>query len=291
MCCFNACNAYKFIQKQISFGPRIPGSISQRETAYWLESTLEKYADRVIVQNTVITLGDGKSKVPCYNIIGIFNPDKCDRVLLVAHWDTRPLYLDGKSENMDGADDGASGVGILLEIARVIHCCPIDIGVDILLVDVEDSGTPAWGAESYALGSLYWAKNPHIKNYTANAGILLDMVGGKNAEFYLEKNSMKYACPLMKYIWSIANNLGYGEYFIKEPAGAIYDDHVPINVYRKIPTIDIINLPNDDFPYYWHTENDNICIIDVNTLNAVGKTVLKFLYSSKKFFKNTHQPN
>lgn len=290
---FNADTAFRFIEKQVAFGPRIPGTPAQEKCAQWMAATLRSYADTVIVQDFKVEIYNGKT-VPCKNIIGSFNPEIKKRILLCAHWDTRP-WSDRDSVNkkgaFDGADDGGSGVGVLLEIARLISTNKINVGIDIAFFDVEDYGAPSWeqhaGEEverptEYCLGTQEWANHPHVENYRAYYGILLDMVGGKGATFLQEGVSLSYAPSVVKRVWDTANSLGFGSFFINEKTGSIIDDHEFINSLNGTPCIDIINLdktsPNG-FARHWHTQRDNINIIDKGTLKAVGQTVLHVIYT------------
>ncbi len=281
---FNADSAYQHIVTQLSFGPRVPGTNAQNKCAAWLETTLKKYADTVYVQKAQVKQIVSNKIYPAINIIASFNPSNTNRVLLLAHWDSRPWAdQDTKDQNKPimAADDGASGVAVLLEIASKLKSKNLNIGVDILLVDAEDVGKTEWTEESYCLGTQYWAKNPHISAYRAKFGICLDMVGAKGAQFPLEGFSMQYAPDIQQRVWNIGNKLGYSAYFSYNKAGFITDDHVVINELTKIPCIDIINLkPNGSFGDYWHTHNDDINIIDKNTLKAVGQTVLYVLYDT-----------
>lgn len=283
---FDAAETYKLIEKQVGFGPRVPGTQAQKECADWLEQYLNQYCDTVYRQNVKVTAGDGK-ELPCFNVIGVIRPEAKNRVLLLAHWDTRP-WADQDKNNPEapilGADDGGSGTAVLLMIANIIqeHPLPETWGVDILLTDVEDYGKSAWGDDSYALGTQYWAKHPHVPGYHARAGILLDMVGARNARFPLEGYSSQHAPHVQKEVWQAAAQAGYSSYFVYENGGQITDDHVPVNEILKIPTIDIINLPagsTTGFGSYWHTHQDNMENIDQRTLKAVGQTVLQYLYS------------
>ena len=281
---FNADSAYQHIVTQLSFGPRVPGTNAQNKCAAWLETTLKKYADTVYVQKAQVKQIVSNKIYPAINIIASFNPSNTNRVLLLAHWDSRPWAdQDTKDQNKPimAADGGASGVAVLLEIASKLKSKNLNIGVDILLVDAEDVGKTEWTEESYCLGTQYWAKNPHISAYRAKFGICLDMVGAKGAQFPLEGFSMQYAPDIQQRVWNIGNKLGYSAYFSYNKAGFITDDHVVINELTKIPCIDIINLkPNGSFGDYWHTHNDDINIIDKNTLKAVGQTVLYVLYDT-----------
>lgn len=281
---FSADTAYAAIQKQVAFGPRIPGTPAQEACAAWLISYFSNLADTVYVQRTKV-IAPGKKELPCINIIASFNPAAKNRVLLFSHWDTRP-FADkdafDKKKQLDGADDGASGVGVLMEVARHLHARKPATGIDILLTDVEDYGASDV-ADSYCLGTQYWAKNPHIKGYTAQYGILLDMVGGRNSSFYMEGNSKQYAYTQMKMFWDVANSIGYSDLFRYEesPGGPAFitDDHFYVNTLAKIPSFDIIaTQPKGDFMPHHHTSNDNMSVIDPKTLQGVGQTILHVIY-------------
>lgn len=281
---FSADTAYAAIEKQVAFGPRIPGTPAQEACAAWLISYFKNLADTVYVQRTKV-IAPRKKELPCINIIASFNPAAKNRVLLFSHWDTRP-FADkdafDKKKQLDGADDGASGVGVLMEVARQFHAKKPAIGVDILLTDVEDYGESDV-ADSYCLGTQYWVKNPHIKGYAAQYGILLDMVGGRNSSFYMEGNSKQYAYAQMKMFWDVANTIGYSDLFRYEesPEGPAFitDDHYYVNTLAKIPSFDIIaTQPKGDFMPHHHTANDNMSVIDRKTLQGVGQTILHVIY-------------
>jgi len=287
---FSADSAYAYLEQQVAFGPRVPGTPSQKQCAAWMANTLRRFGWDIIIQETKVTLYNNK-EVPCINIIGSINPGAEKRLLLCAHWDTRPFadqYSPDPYAKMDGADDGASGVGVLLEIARQLQQYPIKLGVDILLVDVEDWGEHASertdNRDTYCLGTQYWARNPHKPGYTADNGILLDLVGAKGALFGLEGTSMRFAPDFMRIVWDAANALGHGSYFSYEQQPDVIDDHVYINKLAGIPTINIINYGSQyekGFPPHWHTPDDNMAIIDRNTLQAVGETVLSVINAYK----------
>lgn len=282
---FNADSAYVYIEKQLSFGPRVPGTSAQKNCASWMEKKLTEFCDTVYVQSTKVKAGDG-TMLPCINLVGTINPAASHRILLLAHWDSRPWAdRDIKEQNKPimAADDGASGVAVLIELARQIQTKPIpsNLGVDILLTDVEDYGKTEWGDNSYALGTQYWARTPHIPGYTASFGILLDMVGARGARFPMEGISAQYASNIQQQIWRAAGTAGYSSYFPFETGSSITDDHVFVNQIAKIPTVDIINLPANSqtaFAQHWHTHDDNMSIIDRNTLKAVGETLLQLIY-------------
>ena len=213
--------------------------------------------------------------------------------MLCAHWDSRPYADQDEKSNhqkpIDGANDGASGVGVLLEIARQIQQQAPQVGIDLIFFDSEDYGTPdfyegTYKPDTWCLGSQYWGRIPHVPDYKARFGILLDMVGGKNATFYYEAFSKQTANNAMKKIWKMADHLGYSNYFIKEDGGQITDDHIYVNQYRQIPCVDIIHYDtqtNTGFNPTWHTLEDNLENIDKATLQAVGQTVMGVIYNEK----------
>lgn len=283
---FQADSAYAYVQKQVDFGPRIPNTPAQEACAAWLTETMKAFADSVTVQRT--QLSSRGQQYRCINIIGHFNPAAQQRILLLAHWDTR-AFADADSttrnRHFDGADDGASGVGVLLEIARQLHLHKTAVGVDILLADVEDAGVEG-DDNSWALGTQYWARQAKSAGYRAQYGILLDMVGGKGAHFYREAMTRQYASAQSEMVWNVANQIGYSDYFrYANPGGAgVTDDHVFVNRLAGIPTMDIIHLRGDgSFVPWHHTVNDNMGVIDKNTLGAVGQTVLQTIYANPPY--------
>jgi glutaminyl-peptide cyclotransferase len=291
---FNEDTAYTFVEQQVKFGPRVPNTPAQNKCAEYFVSKLKTYLKNVIVQETKVKAFNGKM-LNCKNIIASFKPEINNRIFLSAHWDSRPFAdndPDPKNYNtpIDGANDGASGAGILLEIARQISLNNPKIGVDIILFDAEDYGQPEFSKEpkvenSWCLGSQYWAKNPHKPKYYAKYGILLDMVGGRNATFPKEGNSLEYAPDVVRIVWNAAFKAGYSNYFVEGNMGQqIIDDHLYVNQIIKIPTIDIIHLNQSgdhSFPSEWHTLNDNIKVIDRNTLKAVGQTLMTVIYEEQ----------
>ena len=289
---FSEDSAYQFIQSQVEFGPRVPNTQAHKECAIWMENTLKKYGATTLVQEAEVTAFNG-DKLNMKNIIAQFSPEKSKRVMLFAHWDTRPVAdkdNERKSEPIDGANDGGSGVGVLLEIARQFSLKEPTIGVDIMLFDAEDYGTFEGSIssmqDSWCLGSQYWANNAPVDNYQPQYGILLDMVGGANSQFPKEYISMYHASRVVEKVWSTAKKLGYGNYFIETELNqyqAITDDHLYVNALANIPSIDIISYdPNENtFGDFHHTHKDNMEIIDKNTLKAVGQTVMEVVYQEK----------
>lgn len=288
---FQADSAYLFIEKQVEFGPRVPNTEAHKACSGYLADELKRFGAEVKVQEMNLAAYD-ETLLETKNIIGIYNPDSKKRILLFAHWDSRPFADHDPDKNNHqkpvlAADDGGSGVGVLLEIARQLGMKNPGIGVDIIFFDAEDYGTPEfytgpYQENSWCLGSQFWAKNPHVPGYKADFGILLDMVGGKNAVFFKEHTSMRYAPAIVDKVWTTARNLGYGKYFINAKGGAITDDHEYVIKGRNIPSIDIINYDPESengFASHWHTVNDDMDNIDKKTLKAVGQTVLDVVYN------------
>lgn len=285
-------SAYAYIEAQCAFGPRIMNSEAHEKCADYLARKFESFGAEVTEQYTDLKLYDG-TKVKARNIIATYNGISGARILLCAHWDSRPWADDDPNPDnhrtpIDGANDGASGVGVLLEIARQIQMNNLEIGIDLICFDAEDSGLPQWAEDggdsehTWCLGSQHWAQNPHIPRYRARYGILLDMVGGNNTWFRKEGFSMYYAPSVVDKVWSAAQRLGYSNYFVNEEGGYITDDHLPLNR-AAIPCINIIGSDVQDggFCSTWHTVNDNLKNINKQTLKAVGQTVLEVIYNEK----------
>ena len=275
---FDASGALELTRQQCEFGPRVPGTPAHSQCAEWLVARLQESCDTVMVQTaSVQTARSGK--VGIKNIVGIINPQATQRLLLLAHWDTRPWAdndPDPSNHNKPvmGANDGASGVGVLLQLARQLKAAGTTLGVDILLVDAEDMGVND-NEESWALGTQYWASHPHVEGYKALFGILLDMVGSADARFTREYYSMVNAGGFVDLVWRQAA----GGHFINAQGGAITDDHLFVNR-AGIPCIDIIDMRSDSetgFCPEWHTVNDTMDAISATTLGEVGQTLLNVI--------------
>jgi Zn-dependent M28 family amino/carboxypeptidase len=290
---FNADSAYHYTAAQVAFGPRVPNTPAHVACGNYLAGELRRFGAEVIEQETTLQTYDNQS-IRAKNIIASFNPENKQRVLLCAHWDSRPFAdEDANPANhrkpIDGANDGAGSCGVLLEIARQVGISPPAIGIDIVLFDAEDWGTPVfdkmkYGSTGWCLGSEYWAKNPHVLDYKARYGILFDMVGAPGAKFYKELFSIQYAGKIVNRVWDTARALGYNDYFINQKGIAVTDDHVQVFTHRKIPCINIIQYDpysKSGFGDFWHTLDDTMENVAKETLKAVGQTALYVVYNEK----------
>lgn len=292
---FNADSAYSYCAAQCNFGPRTMNSDAHDKCGEWIMAKFRQYGMTVIPQKATLKGYDG-TPLSSMNIIAAYKPEKTTRILICAHWDSRP-WADNDPDSTNwrkpvmAANDGASGVAVMLEIARLLqHNDSLSVGVDFVCFDAEDWGVPQWedqqgSDDSWALGANYWATNLHKKGYEARFGILLDMVGGQGAQFYQESVSRQYASAIVDKVWAAAAAIGYGSYFPTAAGGMITDDHVPVNQIAKIPTIDIVpyypDCAQSSFGPTWHTINDTMDNIDKNTLQAVGQTVIQVLFTEK----------
>ena len=288
---FSADSAMASIRLQCAFGPRTLGSEAHEQCAQYIEQAFRSQGCEVSRQEADFTLYNGQKYKGC-NIIASYKPELTERILLCSHWDSRPWAdADPDAANhhtpVPAANDGASGVAMMIEIARLLQQQAPDIGIDFVCFDAEDAGLPEWetafsGEEqlTWCLGSQYWAAHPHRTDF--RFGILLDMVGGREARFYKELFSQRYAGSVVTLVWAAAKDAGYGSIFVDEDGGGITDDHLPINTVAQIPTIDIIPYyTNSDHSFgpHWHTLNDTPENIDPNTLKAVGQTLLQVIYT------------
>jgi len=292
---FHPDSAFLFCQQQCDFGPRIMNSAAHDHCGEWIIRKFEQYGMTVNTQRATLKGYDG-TPLQSTNIIASYQPELTTRILLCAHWDSRP-WADNDPDEANhrkpvlAANDGASGVAVMLEIARLLQQTDsLKVGVDFICFDAEDWGTPQWADEddssdTWALGAQYWARNPHQDKYEARFGILLDMVGGEGAQFYKEGGSKQYAPAIVEKVWQAAQVVGYGSFFPPKDGGYITDDHLPVNQYAKIPTIDIVpyypECTQSSFGPTWHTVNDDMSHISKTTLQAVGQTVIQVLFSEK----------
>jgi Zn-dependent M28 family amino/carboxypeptidase len=291
---FNADSAYSYCEAQCAFGPRTMNSEAHEACGKWIAEKFASFGMAVSTQKADLKGFDG-TILKSTNIIASFKPEVTNRILLCAHWDSRP-WADNDPDEANhkkpvmAANDGASGVAVMLEVARLLPDS-LGIGVDFICFDAEDWGIPQWSdaeedGNSWALGAQYWAANPHQQDYKANFGILLDMVGGQGATFYQEGMSVRYARHIVEKVWRAAQVVGFGSMFPMQTGGNITDDHIPVNQVAKIPTIDIIphypTCEQSTFGPTWHTVNDDMSHIDKNTLQAVGQTLIQVLFSSNE---------
>ena len=280
----NKDSAYAYVAKQVSFGPRVPGTAAHKLCGEWIIEKANSFGAKVITQDFSAEAFNG-TKFQAKNIIAAYNPAAKSRVILAAHWDSRIAAdhdPDKSKQNQQvmGADDGASGVGILLEIARQLQLNPIsNLGVDIIFFDAEDQGSEGGDGTDWCLGAQYWARNKHAPNYQAKYGILLDMVGAKVPRYTKEGSSVSYAGAVLDKVWNLAQKMGHGNSFVNENSPPLVDDHYFINKVAGIPMIDIINRPtNDHFVAHWHTVNDQLANIEPETLKFTGQVVLAVIY-------------
>lgn len=294
---FSADSAYQFCQQQCQFGPRTMNSEAHELCGKWIAEKFRQYGMEVIEQKADLRGYDG-TLLKSTNIIASYRPELKDRILLCAHWDSRPWAdNDPNPDNWKtpvmAANDGASGVGVMLEIARLLNdtlatdtLLNRQLGIDFICFDAEDWGTPQWeeerhGSDTWALGAQYWAAHLHREGYRARYGILLDMVGGQGAQFRQESYSLRYASDVVSRVWKAASTVGYGSYFPSKEGGTITDDHVPVNQVAGIPCIDIVPCDpyceQSSFGPTWHTVDDDMQHLDRNTLKAVGQTLIQVI--------------
>ncbi len=319
---FLADSAFLYCKQQCDFGPRIMNSEAHERCGEWIADQFRSRGMEVVMQRADLKGYDGTS-LKSTNIIASYRPEAKERILLCAHWDSRP-WADNDPDEANwhtavmAANDGASGVAVMLEIARLVtmktdsqntvgdrqHTAADSlqntvgdslqlnprIGIDFICFDAEDWGVPQWEERSFeenswALGSEYWAEHPHKEGYQARYGILLDMVGGQGAQFYQELFSKRYASHVVNRVWKAASVVGYGSFFPSKEGGMITDDHVAVNQIANIPCIDIIpcypDCEESTFGPTWHTIHDDMQHIDRLTLKAVGQTIIQVLYSEE----------
>ena len=292
---FNADSAYLFCEQQCQYGPRTMNSDAHEQCGQWIAGKFKQYGCEVELQQADLKGYDG-TVLKSTNIIAKTqtqnSSQQSSRILICAHWDSRP-WADNDPDSTNwhkpvmAANDGASGVGVMLELARLIQQNDsLPVPVDFVCFDAEDWGVPQWSNaydnNSWALGAQYWAENIKGKGTNYQFGILLDMVGGQGAKFYREDNSMHYARSIVERVWQAAGAAGFGSFFVSKSGGGIVDDHVPVNQQAGIPCIDIINHYPDcqqsNFGPTWHTVNDDMQHLDKNTLEAVGQTLVQLLF-------------
>ncbi len=271
---FSADSAYAYLRKQAGFGPRVTGMPGHAAQLAWMKEFLAARADTVIVQEFTHTHSQSQKKLTMTNLLARFKPNAETRILLIAHWDTRPTADQDRDPVLAklpiiGANDGASGVAVLLELANVLKNHSAPIGVDLLFVDGEDYGPD--GADMY-IGATHFAANL-LPGYKPMYGILLDMIGDQNPVYKIEGNSQEMAPEVVDRVWRTAERIGLAEFFPKTPQGSVTDDHLPLNR-AGIRTIDIIDF---DYPH-WHTSGDVVENTSPRGLDAVGRVLTELIY-------------
>lgn len=290
---FSADSAYQFCQRQCDFGPRTMNSEAHDLCGQWIAAQFARYGLTVTEQKATLRGYDG-TPLKSTNIIASYKPGQNDRILVCAHWDSRP-WADNDPDEANhrkpvmAANDGASGVAVMLELARLLSIDSLQLGIDFVCFDAEDWGIPQWSdapdsGDSWALGAQHWAANIDRKTAkTYRFGILLDMVGGQGAQFYQEAMSVQYARSVVDKVWNAAHVIGFGSMFPRQIGGGITDDHIPVNKVAKIPCIDVIpyypDCEQSSFGPTWHTIHDDMDHIEKTTLQAVGQTIVQVLFS------------
>ena len=289
---FNAENAYSYISRQVSFGPRIPGTTASSDCADWILHKLKVFGLAMIAKQIAYLKAYNGDELKAINISAQINPEVNDRILFIAHWDSRP-WADNdpnprnRIKPVEGANDGASGVSVLLELARIFADSDTKLGLDFLFIDAEDYGQiigdniMEYNEYSWCLGSQYWLQNPTLPVSKISFAVLLDMVGGKNAIFHRELFSENAATHINDLIWKSAHYANHGDRFIDKVGNGVLDDHIHF-IINNIPSIVIIENTNPNtgtFPITWHTLDDTIENIDMESLQAVGETLEHLVYS------------
>ena len=293
---FNADSAYAFCQAQCDFGPRTMNSEAHDQCGVWIAKQFERMGCAVLTQPATLKGYDG-TNLRATNIIAAHSPELSKRIMLCAHWDSRP-WADNDPDEANhktpvmAANDGASGVAVMLEVARLLNGADsLAVGVDFVCFDAEDWGTPQWetsysDADTWALGAQHWSMQPlFASTYRPAYGILLDMVGGQGARFHKEGMSQRFAPNIVSKVWAAAKVAGFGSFFPISEGLKITDDHIPVNKNLNLPTIDIIpyypECQTSSFGPTWHTVNDDMAHIDKQTLQAVGQTLIQLIFTEK----------
>jgi glutaminyl-peptide cyclotransferase len=278
---FNEDSAFEYLVKQCDFGPRNPGSEGYYACLDFMVDELSQYADEIILQDFSYQEKRGNNRYDLQNVIARFNPDADFQTIISCHWDTRP-WADQEENRRDrnqpiiGANDGASGVAILLELAKIMSQNSPEIGVNLVFFDGEDMGIPGENV-TYCQGSRFFAKNLPIPK--PNEAINLDMVGDKQLHLPVEKYSLQYHPKLVRYLWGRAEDLGLDAFDIT-PQFAIYDDHVPLYEIAGIPAIDLIDFKYpSSYANFWHTMDDVPENCSSESLGQVGRLMVDYIYN------------
>jgi hypothetical protein len=264
---FDGASAFRYLEAQVAFGPRIPGTKAHRQAAAWLDSLLRQRADTVIVQSWTHLTGSGDS-LPLTNYVARFNPAATKRLLFLAHWDSRPTADSPTSTDstkpVPGANDGGSGVALLLGVADVLKRNPPAIGVDLLFDDGEDYGDFTKAPKDVLIGARYYAAHPAPGPQPLYA-VLFDLVADKDLQIFQEGNSLVGAPEVVDLVWSTAKELGYAGTFVASPKHTLIDDHLELQKVG-IRAIDVVDF---DYPS-WHTVFDTVDKTSSASLQIVG---------------------
>lgn len=272
---FDGRRAHAYVRRQLDFGPRVPGTDGHRRAGDWLVATLRERADTVLVQEWVHVTARGDS-LPMRNILARFRPGSGERVLYVAHWDTRPVAEKDpdparRSLPIPGANDGGSGVAVLLGVADALAAAAPAVGVDLLLVDGEDYGDFDRDEDVF-IGSRWFADHLPAPGYRPLFGVVWDMVGDRDLRIYQERNSLQAAPEVVARVWDVARELGYSDVFVPQAKYAITDDHLPL-IRRGLRVIDVIDF---DFPFH-HQHADDLSAVSAEALQVVGDVALRLV--------------
>jgi glutaminyl-peptide cyclotransferase len=280
---FNAEQALVYVRTQVEFGPRVPGTPGHQRTGDWIVSRMRERADTVIEQRWTHVTQRGDS-LPMRNILARFRPDLEQRVLYLAHWDTRPVAdrdrnLGARQLPIPGANDGASGVALLVALGDLLKTTPPSVGVDLLFVDGEDYGSfDDPNNPDILIGSRYFADHLPSPNYRPLFGVLWDMIGDRDLNIYQEQHSVQAAPEVVQRVWQLAQDLGYRDHFIPEVIEGITDDHLPL-IKKGLRVIDVIDIdygpPAENgagrpVASYHHTMEDTIDKVSSRSLQIVG---------------------
>ena len=284
---FDGAAALSYVNTQLDFGPRIPGSPAHEKEADWIITQMKQRADTVIVQSWTHTSADGR-QLPMRNIIARFRPTATDRVLYITHWDTRPVADQdpnpaNRTKPIPGANDGASGPALFLALGDVLKKTAPTVGVDLLFVDGEDWGNFDTYSDTATnpdvlIGSTYFATHLPSADYHPIYGVLWDMIGDRDLQIYQEALSVQAAPEVVQRVWQTAADLGYQDYFVTESHGGMIDDHVPL-IRHGLRVIDVIDAdycahgvgcaPNSPENYH-HTAQDTFDKVSAHSLQVVG---------------------
>jgi hypothetical protein len=276
---FDGQAAFRYLEAQVGFGPRLPGSEAHRREAAWLDSLLRRRADTLIVQSWTHVTAAGDS-LPLTNFVARFRPAAATRLLFLAHWDSRP-HTDSPTSTdstkpVPGANDGASGVALLLGVADELKREPPSVGVDLLFVDGEDYGDFTKTPNDVLIGSRYYAAHQAPGPQPLYA-VLFDLIADKDLQIYQEGNSLVGAPEVVDLVWSTAKERGYAGTFIGTPKHTLIDDHLELQK-AGIRAIDVVDF---DYPY-WHTKDDTIDKVSAASLQIVGDVAVAVVRREEK---------